>query len=117
MDSINRQQPEHHRDDLRGGEAVKRIRSMIEDSPNCFFCTGASNGATDGTHPMNVRQVDDHGCLWFLSASDSHKNAEIARDPSVRLYFQGRSIPISCSSKAVRRSRLTTRKSRSCGSR
>ena len=33
--------------------------------------------------------MDQNGDLWFLSASDSHKNVEIAADPSVRLYFQG----------------------------
>jgi len=38
---------------------------------------------------MAVQQVDDAGNFWFLSADDSHKNHEIARDPSVRLYFQG----------------------------
>ena len=38
---------------------------------------------------MNVRQVDDEGNLWFLSANDSHKNQELAVDPSVKLYFQG----------------------------
>jgi general stress protein 26 len=38
---------------------------------------------------MNVRQVDDEGQLWFLSASDSRKNQELTLDPSVKLYFQG----------------------------
>ena len=38
---------------------------------------------------MNVRKVDSDGHLWFLSASDSHKNLELGRDPSVRLFFQG----------------------------
>ena len=38
---------------------------------------------------MNVRQVDDEGNLWFLSADDSHKNEDLALDPSVKLYFQG----------------------------
>jgi general stress protein 26 len=38
---------------------------------------------------MNVRTVDDEGNLWFLSASDSHKNQELAADPRVKLYFQG----------------------------
>jgi hypothetical protein len=37
---------------------------------------------------MSVRQVDDSGTLWFLSASDSHKNREIAEAPSARLFFQ-----------------------------
>ena len=38
---------------------------------------------------MNVRQVDDEGNLWFVSADDSHKNKELAQDPSVKLNFQG----------------------------
>ncbi len=38
---------------------------------------------------MNVRQVDDEGNLWFLSARDSHKNEELERNGAVRLYFQG----------------------------
>lgn len=38
---------------------------------------------------MAVQEVDDAGNLWFLSADDSHKNAELVRNPSVRLYFQG----------------------------
>ena len=33
--------------------------------------------------------MDDAGNLWFLSADDSHKNAEIALDSSVKLYFHG----------------------------
>lgn len=37
---------------------------------------------------MSPLQVDDAGALWFLSASDSHTNSELAADPSVRLYFQ-----------------------------
>ena len=31
---------------------------------------------------MSVQQVDDKGCLWFLSPADSHKNAELAADSS-----------------------------------
>ena len=38
---------------------------------------------------MSVQEVDAAGTLWFLSASDSHKNLEIAQDPAVRLFFQG----------------------------
>lgn len=38
---------------------------------------------------MSVQQVDDEGNLWFLSANDSHKNAELERDSSVQLFFQG----------------------------
>lgn len=88
MDSINRNQPEHNREDLSGKLAVDRIKEVIDKNGTCFFCTAAVTGAPN-TRPMSVRKVDDKGRLWFLSANDSHKNREIARDPSTRLYFQG----------------------------
>ena len=40
------------------------------------------------TRPMSVQEVDDAGDLWFLSASDSHKNKELGQNPGVRLFFQ-----------------------------
>ena len=103
MDSINRNQPEKNREDLRGQGAVAQIRAVVKQSANCFFCTtGPGPSAVPGSpadtgpcatdaRPMNVRRVDDDGTLWFLSADDSHKNAELSRDPSVTLYFQGSS--------------------------
>jgi general stress protein 26 len=89
MDSINRNQPEKNHEDLRDREAVAQIKTVVKQSENCFFCTGVAVGPSGGARPMNVRQVDDDGNLWFLSAGDSHKNAELARDPRVTLYFQG----------------------------
>lgn len=89
MDSINKNQPEHNRDDLRSGGAVAKIKELVKQAQTCFFCTSAPAGDSIGTRPMSVQQVDDQGNLWFLSASDSHKNQEIASDPVVRLYFQG----------------------------
>ena len=89
MDSINARQPEHNREDLSGDAAIERIKRMVGDSPNCFFCTSVSTGDSNGTRPMNVREVDDDGNLWFLSANDSHKNMELEMNPRVKLYFQG----------------------------
>jgi general stress protein 26 len=89
MDSIHRNQPEDHREDLHGPDAVKKIKEMVEQAENCFFCSAVITGESNGDRPMNVRQVDDEGNLWFLSASDSRKNQELSIDPSVRLYFQG----------------------------
>jgi len=89
VDSINQNQPEKNHQDLGGPDAVKRIKAVVAKSDNCFFCTAAATGESGGVRPMNVRDVDDDGNLWFLSARDSHKNAEIARDPTVRLMFQG----------------------------
>src|SRR5690606_6723815 len=69
-------------------EAAEKIREVVKNAPNCFFCTAVSIGGSGGVRPMNVREVDDAGNLWFLSAGDSHKNQELALNPLVKLYFQ-----------------------------
>lgn len=89
MDSINRNQTEDNRADLSGQDAIKQIKTIVEKAQTCFFCTAVFTGDSSGARPMSVQQVDDAGNLWFLSADDSHKNAEIALDPTVKLYFQG----------------------------
>lgn len=89
MDSINRNQPEENREDLRGERAIQRIKDAVDKAKTCFFCTQTSQWGSNGVRPMNVRKVDDQGNLWFLSAEDSHKNEELARNPHVKLMFQG----------------------------
>ena len=89
MNSINRNQPEKNREDLRGGDAVSKIREMVDQAKSCFFCTSSRAVGSIGVRPMTVQEVDDEGTLWFLCAGDSHTAAEIVVDPAVRLYFQG----------------------------
>ncbi len=88
MDSINKQQPEHNHEDLAGAKAIEKMSALIKEAQTCFFCTNVSTGEFDA-RPMNVLQVDEQGNLWFLSASDSHKNQELQGDSAVRLFFQG----------------------------
>jgi len=88
MDSINKNQPEDNRSDLRGKEAVAKIQAIVADAKSCFFCT-VDPGGEIAARPMNVRNVDDEGNLWFLSAADSHKNQELTAESTVALYFQG----------------------------
>lgn len=88
-DSINRRQPEHNHEDLQAREAVEKIRELVDQAETCFFCTAATEHDSVAARPMAVQEVDDAGNLWFLSASDSHKNAEVTQDSRVRLYFQG----------------------------
>jgi general stress protein 26 len=92
MDSINRNQPEDNYRDLSGPDAVKRVKDMADDAGACFFVTthssGENSGKTAGVRPMNVRETDDAGNLWFLSSIDSHKNHDLAANPDVKLYFQ-----------------------------
>ena len=89
MDSINKNKPEKNHKDLQDAEAAKRITEMVKQAKSCFFCTAEAKGQSMGVRPMSIQKADDNGTLWFLSASDSHKNAEIAKDGAVRLYFQG----------------------------
>lgn len=89
MDSINQNQPENNRENLLGQEAIDKIKEIVKKANICFFCTDVAAGPPFSTRPMSVQKVDDSGNLWFLSAKDSHKNAEIAEDASVQLLFQG----------------------------
>jgi len=89
MDSINKNQAEKNHQDLSGVNAVDKIREIFEDADVCFFCTAVDSGGSGSVRPMNALEVDEQGCIWFLSADDSHKNKEIAMDPMVRLHFQG----------------------------
>jgi general stress protein 26 len=89
MDSINKNQPEQNRDNLEMDEAVKKLKEIVDKAKSCFFCTASATGPSNGARPMSVQQIDDEGNLWFLSATDSYKNKEIAANPAVKLYFQG----------------------------
>lgn len=80
--------PDQHRADLSGADAIARIKEMAEGH-TCFFCTHAQSGVTGSARPMSVLQVDEQGNLWFMSSKDSLKNHELKEDSEVRLYFQG----------------------------
>lgn len=89
MDSINKNQPEDNYEDLQGAAARKKIKELSSKASSCFFCTSVANGEPFIARPMAVQKVDDDGALLFLSANDSHKNAEIEENPVVQLLFQG----------------------------
>ncbi len=89
MDSINKQQEEHNKENLVGSEAAEKIKELAEAARTCFFCTETRKGFPFTTRPMSVQKVDEEGNLWFLSAKDSHKNLEITANGHVQLLFQG----------------------------
>src|SRR3954470_24964597 len=89
MDSINQNQPEDPIKSLGGGEAIKKLKELADKAESCFFCSNIKTGLPFSTRPMSPQKIDDNGDLWFLSADDSHKNAELATDPMVQLLFQG----------------------------
>jgi general stress protein 26 len=89
MDSINKEQPEDNFKNLIGQEGIEKIKELAKSAGSCFFCTRITTGQAFDTRPMSPQKVDDSGNFWFLSANDSHKNAELQQDPSVQLLFQG----------------------------
>ncbi|MHA4895858.1 pyridoxamine 5'-phosphate oxidase family protein [Pedobacter sp. PWIIR3] len=88
MDSINKNQPEHNRENLVSTEALEKIKEIISQTDTCFFCTEAATGPSNGVRPMSIQQVDDEGNLWIVIANDSHTHEEIGLDSRVKLYFQ-----------------------------
>ena len=89
MSSINEQQEEKNHEDLRGSEAVKKMKSLVKKAATCFFCTALGQSHRFETRPMSVQETDEQGNLWFLSASDSSQNAQIMQNNRVELLFQG----------------------------
>lgn len=92
MDSINKNQPEDNFKNLFGEDAVQKVKTLAEKASSCFFCT--NNDHAEGlfaTRPMAPELIDGEGNFWFLSADDSHKNRELAADPTAQLLFQGSS--------------------------
>jgi general stress protein 26 len=53
----------------------------------CFFCTEIRAGKAFKSRPMNVKEVDQEGNIYFLSDRFSRKNAELNQDPMVQLMF------------------------------
>jgi general stress protein 26 len=88
MDSINQQQPEDNFENLEGNDAWGKLKELAEKAESCFMCTAIKTGLPFNTRPMSPQKIDDNGDLWFLSANDSHKNANIKADPMVQLLFQ-----------------------------
>lgn len=83
----NEQSPQEN---LSGREAIQKLKEIAEGARNCMFTTKVEN-YPPATRPMALQQVDEEGVLWFISSTDSHKNAELLTDPRVTLYFQNNS--------------------------
>lgn len=67
-------------------EAIDKFKELIKHEPTCLFTTLLTQVPLL-TRPMSVQKVCDQGNFWFLSSSESDKNAEIAIDDRVQLFF------------------------------
>lgn len=71
---------------LNNSEAITKLKELAEDIGTCMFCTELTQTPFN-TRPMALREVDEQGNLWFISAASSHKNMEIKQDDKVQLIF------------------------------
>ena len=67
-------------------EANVKIKELAKKADTCLFTTSLTRLPLT-TRPMSTRDVDDDGCIWFFSRSDSNKNREIAADNRVQLFY------------------------------
>jgi general stress protein 26 len=67
-------------------EAIDKFKELVKHESTCLFTTQLTQVPLT-TRPMSVQKVCDQGNFWFLSSSDSDKNAEIMIDNRVQLFF------------------------------
>jgi general stress protein 26 len=79
---------------LRGADAIKQAKELIDKAQTCFFCTTGSSAGSSGARPMSVQEVDEAGQLWFLSADDSHKIRNWSVIRTLRFISKARHIRI-----------------------
>jgi general stress protein 26 len=82
----------HHGDhsdnaDLSAEQSSKKIMEIATAARVCMFSTNVGEFPPH-TCPMSLQDIDEHGVLYFLSAIESGKNADLARDGRVTLSFQ-----------------------------
>ncbi len=74
---------------LLNREAVNKIKELAEGADICMFTTSLTQLPLT-TRPMSTRAVDEEGNIWFYSRMTSEKNAEIAADNRVQLFYESR---------------------------
>lgn len=67
-------------------EAIEKIKELVDDANTCHFVTNLSSTPLS-SRPMATQQVDDAGCIWFMSDKDSDKNQDIQSDKRVQLFY------------------------------
>ena len=87
MNSINENQPEKNREDLRGRDAVEKIRELVGKAKTCFFCT--SSHGRDGRGPADERPAGGRRGEPVVPERQRQPHQEHGRRPVGQLYFQG----------------------------
>ena len=75
---------------LISSDAIEKIKNLAEEADICHFVTALSKIPLS-TRPMSTQQVDENGCIWFMSDKNSTKNKEIQSDKRVQLFYSNKS--------------------------
>lgn len=73
-------------ENVLGQEGVEKLKTLVEGTDNCMFCTDLSEQPIHAT-PMSIQEVDDEGNIWFLASNTSEKYTNISKDNRVQLFF------------------------------
>jgi len=71
-------------------EAIDKFKELVKHESTCLFTTRLTEVPLT-TRPMGIQEVCDQGNFWFLSSSESDKNAEIEDDSRVQLFISNTS--------------------------
>jgi len=80
-------------------ERREKLIDLVEDFSNAMLCTRTLKGQLR-SRPMAIGQVTDEGDIFFVTAVDTAKAAEINFDEDVAITCQGDSRFVSASGKA-----------------
>ena len=68
-------------------KSITQVANMMRDLDYCMFTTRAEDGSLRSRPMSNNGEVEFDGDVWFFSAGESRKVAEIEADPSVELSY------------------------------
>jgi len=68
-------------------KSITQIAKMMRDLDFCMLTTKAEDGYLRARPMSNNGEVEFDGDVWFFSAADSRKVAEIEADPLVQLSY------------------------------
>ena len=71
-------------------EGLNKLRELVKNAGMCMFASNLSSYPVSA-RPMSTQDIDDEGAIWFFSQASSEKNAEIAADSRVQLFYNNTS--------------------------
>ena len=67
-------------------EAKRKLRELAEGIDFAMMETNLG-GRPSHINPMSTKEVDDQGCLWFLSNKNSEHNSHLQKDDTIQLIY------------------------------